>query len=267
LSQGLLHFIHAQREPVNGQKDGVRLVYRSEILANGSVHALHDYISDRAPLFYRPLEAIVADLKAGYFLTAVKTTLAKLPTAQSFQESHFGEIVAAIFAEEVMGLRRLYSKLSMLTAENANGYKMDLVMYDPSSDPLRFVFGEVKCSPKNAADGLPSKHDQSCFADLFASFNKYSVADHSFDLTAARDNLGNIPEGDRQRVRAALMPYSGTKTSYAGFVIIDASTYAVDEAQILRTRKNKKAFEVDLLCVETFPAVAQSVYTSLQGAK
>lgn len=267
MSHGLLHFIHAKRELVDGEKEAVRLVYRSELSAHGSQYSLHDYVSDRAPLFYRQLSAIFDDLRAGYFMTAVRTTLARLPTAESFRESHFGEIVAAIFAEEVMGLRRLYSKLSMLTAENANAYKMDLVMYDPSSDPLKFVFGEVKCSPKSEVDGLPAKHDLSCFPDLFSSMNSYTVADHSFDLTAARDNLGNIPEVDREKVRAALKPYSATLTSYAGFVVIDSSTYSADEAQVLRTRKNKKAFEVDIICVQSFPDVAKSVYASLQGGK
>jgi hypothetical protein len=205
----------------------------------------------------------MADLKSGLFLTAMKSTLAKLPTSQSFRESHFGEIVASIFAEEVLGLRRLYSKLTVLTAENANAYKMDLLMYDSMSDPLRFVFGEVKCSPKCAADGLPANHHESCFADLFKSMNKYSKTDRNFDLTAARDNLHEIPEEDRIRVRAALKPYSNATFSYAGFAVIDASTYSPEEAQVLRTRKNDKALEIDVLCLESFSLVAENVYDCL----
>jgi len=200
----------------------------------------------------------------GYFKTAIKATLAKLPTSPSFQESHFGEIVAGIFAEDVLGLRRLYSKLSLLGAENANAYKMDLVMYDPSVDPIRFVFSEVKCSPKSEADGLPSGHDKSCFADLFRSMNKYSESDRRFDLTAARDNLGNIPSADRERVRQALKPYSLTTVAYAGFVVIDTATYCRDEAEVLRRQTNPKQFDVDLICLETFSVVAGNVYGSLQ---
>lgn len=265
MKHGLLHFIQANREVLDGEKSAVRVVYRSHLLSKGDKHTLDSYISDRAPLFYRPFSSIVSDLRAGYFLTAVKATLARLPTAESFHESHFGEIVAAIFAEEVLGLHLLYSKLSMLTAENSNAYKMDLVMYDVKSDPVRIVLGEVKCSPKCEADGLPAKHDESCFADLFASLNKYTDKDFKFDLTAARDNLRNIPEEDRERVRAALKPYSDVQVSYAGFAVIDSSTYSLDEAQLLRTRKNKKAFEVDLICVESFPTLAKSVFGSLKG--
>lgn len=262
---GLLHFVRAKREILDGEKEAVRLVYRSELVRTGSKFELGEYVSDRAPLFYRPLAAIIADLKAGYFMTAIKSTLAKLPTSESFQESHFGEIVAGIFAEEVLGLRRLYSKLALLTAENANAYKMDLVMYDPAANPVRFVFGEVKCSPKTAADGLPAKHHESCFADIFNSMNKYSEIDRTFDLTAARDNICNIPEEDRDRVRGALKPYSTSAVEYAGFAIIDAETYSIDEAHPLCTRRNTKEFEVDLVCLESFSLVAGSVYKSLLG--
>lgn len=259
----LLHFIRAQREEIDGEQDAVRIVYRSEFVRTSPPHQLEKYLSDRAPLFYRSVDAIMSDLRDGYFKTAMKATLAKLPTSGSFQESHFGEIVAGVFAEDVLGLKRLYSKLSLLTAENANANKMDLVMYDPNHDPIRFVFSEVKCSPKSEADGLPSCHDGSCFADVFRSMNQYSESDRSFDLVAARDNLGSIPDADRERVRQALRPYSSTTVAYAAFVVIDTATYSPDEAQVLRTRKNQKAFEVDLICLESFSAIAGNVYESL----
>ncbi len=261
---GLLHFIRAKRELIDGGKAGVRIVYRSEIVRDGPQHQLDEYISDRAPLFYRPLEAIIADLTAGLFMTAMKSTLSKLPSSESFQNSHFGEIVAGLFAEEVLGLRRIYSKLAQLTTENANANNMDLLMYDPSSSPMRFVFGEVKCSPKAAVNGLPANHHNSCFADMFRSMKSYSRSAQNFDLVAARDNLGKIPEGDRERVRSALTPYSGSTVHYAGFALIDTSTYSIDEAQVLRTRKSEREFEVDLVCLESFSHVARLVYKSLQ---
>ena len=263
MPSGILHFIQARRELLDGEEVGIRLVYRSEFVRTNGDHKLEDYISEKAPLFYRPLNAIIDDLKAGFFMTAMKSTLAKLPTSKSFQESHFGEIVAGVFAEEVIGLRRLYSKLTLLTSENANAYKMDLVMYDPTSSPIRFVFGEVKCSPKSAHDGMPAKHDGSCFADIFKSMNNYTETDLRFDLTAARDNIHNIPKEDQEKVRAALMPYSGAVFGFAGFVVIDTSTYSLGEAQVLRTRKNTKEFEIDLVCLESFSIVAEKVYDSL----
>lgn len=262
---GLMHFIKAQREIVDGDKAAVRIVYQSEFLRNANGMSIDQYVADRAPLFYRRVEDILRDLQAGFFVTAMKSTLAKLPTSASFQESHFGEIVAGLFAEDVLGLRRLYSKLSLLSAENANAYKMDLVMYDPSSKPLRFVFGEVKCSPKHSADCTPVGHDASCYADIFNSMNKYSNEDCAFDLSAARDRLDGLMPEERETVRQALLPYSGAQVAYAGFAVIDTTTYDKDEAQVLRTRKNNKQFEVDLICLESFSNIADCVYSGLKG--
>ena len=260
---GLIHFIRARREIINGDEDGVRIVYRTELARNAPQFCIDQYIADRAPYFYRSLDAILRDFRSGLFLTAIQSTLSRLPTSKSFQESHFGEIVAGIFCQEILELRLLYSKLSLLTAENSNAYKMDLVMYKPSSNPLEFTFGEVKSSPKMAGNGLPANHHKSCFADLFNTMNHYKLGDQKFDLTAARDNIQQIPEPDREMVRVALLPYSNSVISYAGFVVIDNSTFSESEAQVLRTRRNSRDFEVDLICLESFPQVAQTVFESL----
>ncbi|MEM9280476.1 MAG: Hachiman antiphage defense system protein HamA [Verrucomicrobiota bacterium] len=263
---GLLHFIHAHRELVDGEKDAVRLVHKTELLENNANLNLAAYVADRAPLFYRSLESVIQDLRDGFFLTAMQSTLARMPTAESFRESHFGEIAAAIFAEEVLGLRKLYSKLSLLTAENSNAYKMDLLLYDPNKEPIEFVFGEVKSSPKHESDGLPARHDKSCYADLFNSIRKYNSTDQSYDLAAARDNLSKLPQTEQQKVRAALLPYSGATTAYAGFLVIDQSTFDLEEAQVLRTRRSKTELEIDLICVESYSTTAAAVYEQLDSS-
>jgi hypothetical protein len=120
-----------------------------------------------------------------------------MPKSEGFRESHFGEILATIFAEEVMGLRQIYSKLSLLSSENSNAYKMDLILYDPTCDPVDIVLGEVKSSPKISSDGKPVGHSKSCFPSLFTSINEYSQDDSKYDLTAARDNINNLPEEDK----------------------------------------------------------------------
>lgn len=258
----MLHFIKARRVEINGKKPAIRMVYRSQVIEHNNGIDFDSYVADKAPLFYRRMDDIINDLRDGLFLTAFKSTLARAPTAQSFQESHFGEIVAGLFAEEVLGLRRLYSKLTNLSAENSNAYKMDLVMYQPNATPIKFILGEVKCSPKS---GKPADHHKSCYPDLFNSLREYSQDDYNFDIAAARDNLSNIPDSERESVRAALLPYSGAEISYAGFVVVDSATYCETEAQILRTRSSNKEFEVDLICVESFSKVASSVYQGLQA--
>ena len=243
------------------------MVYVSDVVEEHDGQHLATYIADRAPLFYRTLQEIVESLKDGYFLSTFRETLARLPSSTSFRESHFAEIAACIFAEEVMGLRKLYSKLSLLTAENANAFKMDLLLYKPGTNPVEFVFAEVKSSPKTLAEGLPSGHDNSCFPALFDSFNQYDENDLSFDLNAAKDRLEVLDASERTVVREALKPYAERVISYAGFVIIDYSTKCDDETSILATRKNNKQFDVDLICIQSFPIVADSVYSQLEAAK
>jgi len=263
---GLVHFVRARREVVAPGEEYLRMVYRTTLVRNAERLAIVDYIADRTPFFYRPLEAILSDFRSGLFMTAIKSTLSRLPTVVSFQESHFGEVVAGVFCHDVLNLRIIYSKLSMLTAENTNAHKMDLVMYDPASNPVRIVFGEVKSSPKERRGGVPAGHDASCYADLFNSFNAYDTADEQFDLTAARDHIDRLRGADQDAVRAALLPYSSSTTAYAGFVVIDDGTYSVEETRVLRSRRNDKSFEVDLICLESFSSVAQEVYGKLQSA-
>src|ERR1035437_4057751 len=204
---GFPQFVQLSRAHLTASTKSVRLVSHSHVVQEANSYRLSKYISDRAPLFYRDAEKIIETIRNGYFGTAYQETLARIPSSESFQESHFAEVAAGIFAEEVMKLAILYSKLTLLTAENANAYKMDLLLCNPQVEPVEFVFGEVKSSTKCAADGMPPGHDASCFVDLFNSFNKYDNTDASFDLTAAKDRLSLMDASIRDRIIAALMPY------------------------------------------------------------
>lgn len=274
-TSGLLHLINVKRTPESRHTKAVRVVYRSELLESGSEYSLSEYMQDRVPLFYQTPDNIASRLKDGYFLTAFREALAKLPNSKSHQTSHFGEIVAAVFAEEVLNLRRLYSKLTLLTAENSNAYKMDLVLYDPSKDPYELVLAEVKCSPqvksapakkvtKKATTRGAKTKKRSCYVSIFDSLNKYQDDDRRYDLAAAHARLDDLPDEDREPVRRALMPYSTSPVRYAAFAVIDKSTYCSKEASLLQTRKNKKSFEVDIVCVERFRTTAHSVFKKLK---
>jgi Cap4 SAVED domain len=242
-----------------------RIVHKSSIAYKCDSLTLPTYVADRAPLFYRKLDDIIADLKAGYFRSAFRDTLLKLPDAKSFQESHFGEIIAGIFAEEIQGLVRLYSKLSLLTAENSNAYKMDLLLCNPNKKPIEFIFGEVKSSCKSAAEGLPAGHDATCYANLFSSFKKYDEPDLAYDLTAARDNINALPKNVADSIRAALLPHGHRVEKYAGFAVIDVSTMDESEAKVLATRKNNKEFDVELICIEKLKPAINETYEILKG--
>lgn len=261
---GVRQFVAVNRVPFSGVASPKRSVYMSELSRNANGISLEHYMAEKVPLFYRHVDSIARTLEQGYFLSAIQETLLKLPTSEHFRESHFGEIASAVFADEVMGLRKVYSKLRLLTSENSNAYKMDLVLYDPETDPVELLFAEVKSSPKTADEGLPAGHDSSCFASIFTSLNGYADRDLKFDLTAANDHLESLPCAEQERLRTALMPYSSTPKRYVAFAIIDTSTKCDDEVAVLATRRNDKKFDVDLVCMEGFPHIAQAVYEKLE---
>jgi hypothetical protein len=249
-------------------KTAARRVHRSEVARVIDIGLLEGFMSDRIPTYYRAPNNIAADLNEGYFLRAIADTLARLPKHEDFRDSHFGELLAAEFAVSAMGLKLLYSKLRLLTAENSNAYKMDVVMYDPSTNPIELVLLEVKSSFKTPSDdGSPPKHDKSIYADLFNSFNKYAKEDLKYDLTAARDRLSEVDSNDRDRLEAELKKYGGPTVRYAGVCSIDIETFDHDEASLLATRKNGKVFDVELLCVVEFAQVIDATFTKLAELK
>lgn len=248
-------------------KKCARVVHRAEVAREGTTSSLEDYMADRAPYYYKDPNQVADLFKGPYFLSAIRKVLLKLPKAASFRESHFGEIMAAVYGEEILGLQLLYSKLAGLTSENANAYKMDLLFFRPGAAPAEFVFAEVKSSMKTAAEGLPAEHDKTCFSNLFSSFKRYGDGDLEFDLAAIEERLGDIPEPDRAEIRRSLLPHQEREVRFAGFCVIDDSTHDSKESSLLATRKSKRSFNVDLLCVAELPAVVDATFAQLDDLK
>lgn len=263
-SLSLAEFVSHSRVAIHQDGSALRLVSYSDLLSTSGIGPLANYIADRAPLFYREPDKISETLHDGYFLTAFREALSRLPTSQSFHESHLGEILAGIFAERFLDLRLLYSKLTLLTAENANANKSDLIMYRPGSDPIQFVLGEVKTSMKSS---VPAHHDKSCYPDLFNSLRDYTQDDLFYDLTAAKDRIHKLPTGERARVKQSLLPGGRRTVLFAGFCVIDSTTRTDDETQMLATRVSPKTFDIDLVCVETLKAVSSATYQKLEALR
>lgn len=265
---GFGQFLHGGRLEMSfAGKSLVRAVHRSEIARVGETSRLEEYMAERLPYFYKSPHDIAKLFEGPYFLDAIRKVLLKLPTAESFRESHFGEIIAGVYGEEVLGLKMLYSKLAGLTAENANAYKMDVLFYRPDQDPAEFVFAEVKSSMKTADGGLPAGHDKACFASLFDSFNKYKAKDVEFDLAAIQERLDDVPPPDKEIIRQSLLPHRVRNIQFAGFCVIDRSTHDESESVVLATRKNERTFDVDLLCVAELPDVVSATYGQLEAVK
>lgn len=255
------------RLTLDPSKKELRIVSISNILSEKSPHKLADFIADKAPLYYREFDKVVESLQSGFFLSAIRETLKRLPDSDHFKSSHFGEILASVFVEDVLGLKKLYCKLSLNSTENQNAFKMDLLCYIPGSDPVEFVFCEVKSSPKDAADGMPPKHDASCYADIFNSLRTYNEGDKAFDLTTLKDRLDIQDPTEKRRVKESLLPYASRKVGYIGVALIDLDTYLDTEVPVLATRKSDKIFNIELLCVEQYKNTSAEVYQILEKYK
>jgi len=259
----LQRFVRISRDHFQNDKRHVRFVYISEFHRRTSNDEIIDqYFQEKVPYFYREAKRISDSFLEGFFSRAVLDTLRKLPKSPSFQESHFGEITSGIFAEDLLGLKKIYSKLSLLTAENANAFKIDLLLYDPVSNPIEIYFCEVKCSVQKMSDDLsPVGHDKSIYPSLFQSMNEYSKNDEDFDFAAAKDHIDTLPIEEQTLLKKALLPYSDAIRKYIGFIVIDSSTINLDEISVLATRKNEKDFNVDLICLDQLPTIVQNVYS------
>ena len=172
-------FLISARARIHDGEAAQRLVHVSRLARCAGPDRLEDFMVERAPLFYRSPGHIANMLHAGYFRTAFREALLQLPTSTHFRDSHFGEILSAIFAEAAIGWHLLYSKLRLLTAENSNPHKIDLLFFDPSQSTPTFIFGEVKSSMKSE---IPAHHNKSCYPSLFNSLRDYSNDDLVYDL-------------------------------------------------------------------------------------
>jgi hypothetical protein len=262
---GLNRYLRVTRAQLqSGDREHVRAVYRSDVLRAPEVgEPLERWMVGKVPFYYRHPEAIANSFtRTTDFRKPLRDTLRRMPNSESFRESHFGEIVAGIFAEHVLELRLLYSKLSLLTTQNANANKMDLVLYDPRPTEIEFVFAEVKSSTKQGPEA--ACHDEGCFKKLFDSFNLYKDQDRDFDLAVIEERLRELPGDDAARVFAALNVDGDPSIRYAGVCVIDSATQDDEEAAVLATRRNAKMFDVDVLCVGELGPVAAATYQLLE---
>ena len=256
----LNRFIAQGRVSIHDGAQARRQIYLSRIVRSMDGDRLDDLMADRVPLYYRSPEAIAEMLYDGYFRTAFLEAVRRLPTSTHFRESHFGEILSAVFAQEVVGWRLIYHKLRLVSSENSNPYKMDLLFFDPNRAVPTIILGEVKSSMKAES---PAAHDNSCYASLFDSLRDYTEDDLQYDLTAARDHVNELPKDEQEVVRRALMPYTDGQILYAGFVVIDTNTRNERETSVLATRRSAKEFDIDLVCVDDISEVCESTYRIL----
>ncbi len=229
---------------------------------NGSTLAYH--VGGQLPYFYRAPEKIAVDFsERRNALDMLYDMTVKMPTTPKFQQSHCGEVMAALFLEEVLNLRRLFCKLTLTTAENTNVHKMDGFFVDTSTQPFTFFAVEAKSSIL-PTEATPRKHHRhGILKDMVKSLNEYGPVDERFDFTTIRDNLeSTFSAEDAKRIRMELVPPGPQCLVRLGIAVINESTIATEDDNYILTEPCQSAFHFRAITVSDLSSLAASAYAA-----
>src|SRR5579862_8301715 len=106
----------------------VREGRRAHLHDGSGERTLSHHIAGQLPYFYREPAKLANEFAAEMAkrrnaLDLLYDLSVKMPTTPKFQQSHCGEVLSALFLEEMLGLKRLMCKLTLTTAENTNVHK------------------------------------------------------------------------------------------------------------------------------------------------
>lgn len=243
--------------------DAVRLGHRMKLSVGADPNTLAWYVAGQIPYFYRAPASIADDFASRHHaLEMVRDIATKAPTKIKFQRSHCGEILAALFVEEVLGFRRLYSKLTMTTAENTNVHKMDGFFVDTSSDDYVYYWVEAKCSILPTAKTKFSGHRHGILKQLVESLSTYSGGDLRFDLTTIRDRLdsGAFDAGQAARIKSDLIPPGPLSLRYLGIATVNESTLCSEDDDFILATPCSTAFDFEGLAVGDLDGLAATAF-------
>ena len=227
-------------------------------------------LAGQIPFFYREPEKISADFQARHdVFDAICDLATKVPTTAKFQQSHCGEILAALYLEDVLGFRMLYSKLTLTTAENTNVHKMDGFFVDLKSDPYTFIAVEAKTSILPTDKTKCSGHRHGILKQLIASLDGYSDEDKRFDFTLIRDNLnkGSFTEKEVLNIKEELKPPGPSSMIHIGIATINESTVHPEDDGFILTEKCRLDFKFRSLVVADLADLAALAYGRVQKLK
>lgn len=239
------------------------------IIGDGSPpHDLVYHLAGQLPYFYREPARIAEDFAARHnALEMLADLVVRLPTHPQFQNSHSGEILAALFLEEHLGLTPLYCKLSLTTSQNTNAHKMDAFFVDLSAPPpYRYFAVEAKCSVQTGQPhGSFRGHRNGILRQLVKSLDSYTSLDHRFDFALIRDNLAREVFTDDQRsaIRRDLVPPGPPRLTYLGTATINRSTVSVADDDYILTVESSKPFEFHSLALTDLGTTASRSYAKM----
>jgi hypothetical protein len=227
-------------------------------------------LAGQIPFFYREPQKIAADFQGRHDVFDTIFDLAiKAPTTPKFQQSHCGEILSALYLEDVLGYKSLYSKLTLTTAENTNVHKMDGFFVDLSTVPITFIAVEAKTSILPTEKTSCSGHRYGILKQLVDSLESYSTEDKRFDFALIRDNLTQERFTEQQRIdiREELKPPGPSSLVHIGIATVNESTLCPKDDQFILTELCKLDFTFRSLVVADLAGLAESAYGHLKKLK
>ena len=220
-------------------------------------------LSGQLPYFYREPAKLAADFAARHNALEMIADLAiKLPSSNKFQRSHCGEILAALFLEDVLGLTRLYCKLSLVTAENSNVHMMDGFFVDLRKTPYTYYAVEAKCSIQPTGTSRFSGHRYGILRQLIQSLDSYTTLDKRFDLSLVRDHLetNNFSVQQQTTIRRDLVPPGPKNFVYLGMASINQSTISTADDDYVLTAPCSAKFQFYSVAVSDLEHIADSSF-------
>lgn len=254
----------------NGQAAVSRSGCRALLDCTSTIPSLSHHLAGQIPYYYRAPEKIASDFSERHNALDMVIDLAiKAPTTPKFRQSHAGEILCALYCEEVLKLKRLYSKLTLTTSANTNVHKMDAFFVDSSVTPYRYFAVEAKSSilptPKTQFRG----HRYGILKQMLASLEGYDMDDRRFDFTVIRDNLerAQFSSVERESIRKDLIPPGPANLFHIGMATINEPTVDQDDDDYILRERCSCDFDFRCLVVSDLAALAKTAYDELNRLK
>lgn len=223
---------------------------------------LSRYLGGKLPYHYRAPEKIGEDFGAEHdALEMVWSLFAQAPTTPKFQNSHCGEILSSVYLEEVLGYRRLYSKLTLTSSENTNVHKMDGFFVKTDEAEFEYLLVEAKSSILPTEKTKFSGHRHGILKQMLESIDGYGKEDERFDFAKIRDNLAaSFSDKEARQIKKDLIPPGPIKCSFLGVAVVNSSTvHSLDDDFILSSSISYP-FEFSAIVVEDLAALARESY-------
>ena len=240
----------------------VRAGRRSFLKAEHDGRKLSRYLGGKLPYHYRSPDKIGEDFGAEHdALEMIWSLFAQAPTTPKFQNSHCGEILSSVYLEEVLGYKKLYSKLTLTSAENTNVHKMDGFFVKVDGDEFEYLLVEAKSSILPTDKTKFSGHRHGILKQMLESIDGYSKDDERFDFAKIRDNLSiSFSEKEARQIKRDLVPPGPLKCSFLGVAVINSSTVHHADDDFILSSVITYPFDFAAIVIDDLATLASESY-------